>query len=270
MEPKQRIAVYPLDVYALTTAGQDELKRGSTVLTPEELELLVLIDGQANVREIGERARSVSQRQIGELLPKLISTGLVRMGTIADEDGLDFSYFFDADKPAPEPSAQAKARAATEAESGTPALQRQGYYVSIARQANVPRKPASSEQHSVLIVEDDQHLCGFLRNLLRLEGFQARTAMNRAEVIAALRQLPSPDLVLLDVVLPDANGFDILMRIKQHPALKATAVIMLTGKATRESVMRGLAGGADGYLTKPFEPEILITGVKSVLGLASD
>ena len=56
--------------------------------------------------------------------------------------------------------------------------------------------------------------------------------------------------------------------MRQHPALKSIPVIMLTGKASRESVMRGLAGGADGYVTKPFEPAILVNGVKSVLGLS--
>jgi DNA-binding response OmpR family regulator len=58
------------------------------------------------------------------------------------------------------------------------------------------------------------------------------------------------------------------MRMKQHPALKAIPVIMLTGEATRESVMRGLAGGADGYVTKPFEVAMLLTGIRSVLGIA--
>ena len=268
MDSKERIAVYPLDVYTVTESGQEELKRGSTTLIPTELELLVLLDGSANLREISQRAKSLPEKEIAVLLPGLIRRGLARMGTIAAEGDLDFSYFFDADKPAPEPSAQAREQAQAEAQTGAPALQRQGYYVSIARQAAQPRKPADGGKHTVLIVEDDQELCEFLRNLMRLEGFEARTATNRQEVVTALRQLPSPDLVLLDVVLPDANGFDILLRMKQHPALRSIAVIMLTGKATRESVMQGLAGGADGYVTKPFEPEILVNGVKSVLGLS--
>lgn len=268
MDIKERIAVYPLDVYVVTETGQDELKRGSTTLLPKELELLVLMDGSANIRQISERAKDLPETEIALLLPGLIRRGFAKMGTLAAEDNLDFSYFFDADKPAPEPSDQAKEHAQAEAETGTPALQQHGYYVSIARQAAQPRKPADGHRLSVLVVEDDRELCQFLRNLMRLEGFDARTAMNREEVVAALRQLPSPDLVLLDVVLPDANGFDILLRMKQHPALKSIAVIMLTGKATRESVMQGLAGGADGYVTKPFEPEILVNGVKSVLGLS--
>jgi DNA-binding response OmpR family regulator len=65
------------------------------------------------------------------------------------------------------------------------------------------------------------------------------------------------------------NGFDILQRLKAHPALKAVPVIMLTADAARESVMRGLASGADGYITKPFERAILLDGVKAVLGIGA-
>ena len=106
-----------------------------------------------------------------------------------------------------------------------------------------------------------------MKFLLTSEGFLPRIAGNREQIIAALRQLPSPDVILLDVMLPDANGFEILAKVRAHPALKAIPVIMLTGKAKREDVMRGLAGGADGYITKPFDPEILIRGVRAVLGL---
>lgn len=268
MEPKERIAVYPLDVYAVTAAGQAELERGSTTLGPKELELLVLMDGSANLREISEKAKNLPQQEISVLLPGLITRGFAKMGAIADEEKMDFSYFFDADKPAPEPSAQATEEAHAEAETGAPALLKNGYYVSIARRAAQPRKPAGGEKLSVLVVEDDPQLCAVVRNLMRLQGFQVNGAMNRAEVVAALRQVPSPDLVLLDVRLPDANGFEILQRMKQHPALKSIAVIMVTGEATREGVMRGLAAGADGYVTKPFEMETLVKGVKSVLGLS--
>lgn len=268
MDPKEHITIYPLDVYIVTDAGQEELKRGSTALTPKALELLVLMDGVVNVREITERARNLSEQEVAVLLPKLIIGGYAKMATIAAEDGVDFSYFFDADKPAPEPSAQSKEQAEKEADTGAPALRSQGYYVSIARRAARPRQPADGTKFSVLVVEDDPRLCENLGNLMRLQGFSPATAMNREQVLGALRRLPSPDLVLLDVRLPDANGFDILLRMKQHPALKSIPVIMLTGEANRESVTQGLAGGADGYVTKPFETEILVKAVRSVLGLS--
>ena len=72
---------------------------------------------------------------------------------------------------------------------------------------------------------------------------------------------------LLDIMLPDTNGFDVLARMKAHPTLRTIPVILLTAKAERESVARGLAGGADGYITKPFQPRVLIKGIRAVLGL---
>jgi two-component system OmpR family response regulator len=74
--------------------------------------------------------------------------------------------------------------------------------------------------------------------------------------------------VLLDVLLPDVDGFEVLLKIRQHPSLRTMPVVMLTAKATRDAVLRGLAGGADGYITKPFEIEALIKAVKVVLGLS--
>jgi DNA-binding response OmpR family regulator len=74
-------------------------------------------------------------------------------------------------------------------------------------------------------------------------------------------------LVLLDVMLPDADGFEVLLKMRQHPALKVVPVVMLTAKATRDAVLQGLSGGADGYITKPFDVEVLVKAVKTVLGL---
>jgi two-component system OmpR family response regulator len=68
-------------------------------------------------------------------------------------------------------------------------------------------------------------------------------------------------------MLPDADGFDILAAIRRHPALSAVPVVMLTAKATREGVLKGLAGGADGYITKPFEMDVLMKAIGVVLGL---
>jgi DNA-binding response OmpR family regulator len=94
-------------------------------------------------------------------------------------------------------------------------------------------------------------------------------ATKRDEIMIGLRQQPLPDLILLDVQLPDANGFDILTRLRQHPVLKNVPVIMLTAESTREAVLKGLQGGADGYVTKPFEPDLLVNAVKAVLGIGT-
>src|SRR3989337_372599 len=86
-------------------------------------------------------------------------------------------------------------------------------------------------------------------------------------VAARVRQPPLPDLVLLDVMLPDTDGFNVLARMRQHPLLGKVPVIMVTGTATREAVLKGLLGAATGYITKPFEIDVLVKAVKTVLGI---
>ena len=121
-------------------------------------------------------------------------------------------------------------------------------------------------QKVILEVDDNDAGRYAVARVLRAAGFDVREAATGED---ALRMaLERPDLVLLDVNLPGTNGFEILAKMKQVPALKATPVIMTTAEATRPAVMKGLVGGADGYLTKPLKSENLLKGVRTVLGLA--
>ncbi len=258
------------DVFVPSDAGLDELKGGATSLPAAAIELLVLFDGKASLGEVSGRVPSLTYEAARALAQKLATDGYLELARPEPDVSIDFSYFF-GNPPPPPPVAGALLEAGKEADGGLTALSLDGYYVSIARRAAEKRKPAAggaSKNYSVLAVEDDPELQRALKFLLMSEGFEPRVAGNREEIVAALRQLPSPDMILLDVMLPDTNGFDILAKLHSHPALKEVPVIMLTGKATREDVMRGLAGGAAGYITKPFDPEILIRGVRAVLGLA--
>jgi DNA-binding response OmpR family regulator len=154
-----------------------------------------------------------------------------------------------------------------DAEQGLAALRRSGFCVQIARERKAPRPRA--EAANVVLVEDDAMLAHFTRTFLALAGHAVRVASHRAEIVEQIRRPPRPDLFLLDVELPDADGFDILRRIREHPVLHDVPVIMLTGAATRAAVIRGLAGGADGYITKPFDPDTLLQAVRTVLGGAA-
>jgi CheY-like chemotaxis protein len=265
MYEPEHMPVYPYDVFTVTEKGQLELSRGSTALSGNELELLVLMDGKITAQELLEKLPKMEEWDVVSLIPRLVRAGFAAKASIAEQDDLDFSYFFDAEKTVP--SAELMERALQESDIGAATLQRDGYYVSITRQTTRPPLPPGKTQFTVLAIEDDPSISTLLVQVLKLEGYEPRTATNRAEVLLALRRLPSPDLVLLDVKLPDANGFEILERMKQHPVLMNIPVIMLTGEATRESVRRGLAEGADGYITKPFDIAILRKGIKNVLGL---
>lgn len=244
-------------VYQLTSKGKVELGSGTTRLPTDELDLLVRIDGNLSVQQIKNQVPLLSDAAFSAIFGRLIDMDLV---TIVEFDPFATQFQF--------PSSKAVFSDA-DADSGVASLKRSGYFVSIARNRRPARSLSAGEQRIAVVVEDDPMLAKFIETYLSLDDFVVRVAGNRAEVLTALRTLPVPDLVLLDVMLPDTNGFDILLRMRQHAMLKNVPIIMLTGKATREDVLKGLAGDADGYVTKPFEADVLMHAVNTVLGLSS-
>lgn len=260
------------DVFVPTEKGSDELKYGSTRLSVAALELLVLFDGKRTLAEVIEAAKGGSPEEFHKTAQSLASNGYIDIAQAEVEVVIDMSFLLGGEAAAD--SAKATPEASAEADIAEKRLGLDGYYVSIARRAVSRKKPSAGTPYSnqdtwiysVLIVEDNPDIQRSLRLLLTFEKFEPRVAGNRSEIVAELRRVPSPDLILLDVNLPDANGFDILARIRQHPVLKSIPVIMLTAQANRDDVLRGIAGGADGYITKPFENEILLRSVRAVLG----
>jgi DNA-binding response OmpR family regulator len=85
------------------------------------------------------------------------------------------------------------------------------------------------------------------------------------EAVAALDRAPA-DLVLLDVMMPELDGFEVCQRIRNHPAWRATKIVMLTAKGREVERDKGLALGADAYVTKPFSTRDLVAKVKQMLG----
>ncbi len=255
--------ISPPDVYAVTAKGSNELKGGATALSTQELELIVLIDGRRQVSAIAALAKTGDPAKIVGDLENLLRKGFIGLALPAEDAAGSLDYFF-AKRKLPEPSTQATAEVAQEAASGASALRDLGYYVSIARRAHAR---AALGELTVLIVEDEPLVAKYLKALVEMEGLIGRLASNREEIIAELRNPPVPDLVILDVNLPDTNGFEVLQQMKSHPLFADVPVVMVTTQATRESVMKGLALGADGYITKPFEVDILLRGIKAVLGL---
>ncbi|WP_395057041.1 response regulator transcription factor [Polaromonas sp.] len=249
--------IHDKDIYALTTRGQDELRSGATSLSPAEIELLVRIDGSQSLSQL--RA-GMTPAPAGVFTAAVMTLQDKKLVALAEVD--PFTEQFTATM-----NDFAVTLAEAEADSGAASLKKAGYYVRIARPRG-PAKPRDPGQPlSAIVVDDEPMLAKFIQSYLMFEGFKVRVASNREEVVTEFRKQPAPDLILLDVVLPDADGFDILLRLRQHPLLKAVPVIMLTGKATREAVLKGLAGGADGYVTKPFEADALMHVVRTVLGL---
>ena len=254
-----------LTIYAPTAKGNAELKAGSTQLSTTALKLMVMFDGRTVLSDAARRAVGVAPGEIHQTVEALLRDkfiDVVKPGTAVDAE---FGSFFEVPIDAMPDSVSAKFR--DEVDKGLRSLDQAGYYVSIAQQAEGRKKPANGSKFVVLMIEDNAPFITALKMLLRLEGYEPHVAGSRAEIVAALRSTPLPDVILLDVNLVDTNGFDILARIRQHPALRAIPVIMLTAQTSRNDVLRAFAHGANGYITKPFEHDALTKSLKSVLGL---
>ncbi|MEP7068063.1 MAG: response regulator [Usitatibacter sp.] len=180
------------------------------------------------------------------------------------EDDLDFTA---PAKPSPPPPPEKMASARKEAATGSPQLAKTGFYVAMARNAGGRVTPRSGSRHSIFIIEDDKALSELVGEVLAKGGFLTRFARSRAEINAEFNKPPLPDLVLLDVKLPDADGFQILERIRGNQKIMTLPVIMMTGKSEVTDVARGLSLGADDYVTKPFKISGLVQAVNTVLGI---
>jgi CheY-like chemotaxis protein len=170
-------------------------------------------------------------------------------------------------EPAP-PTPRQIESAHKEAAVGGAELAKSGFYVAIARRAEKKVPPRNGERYAVLVIEDDPDLSGLLAEIFSVAGFEVRRAANRAQINVEVNKHVLPDVILLDIVLPDADGLQILSRLRAHPRFARMPVILMTGKAGSSDVKAGLAAGADGYVSKPFRMSALVTAVNVVLGNA--
>jgi len=119
----------------------------------------------------------------------------------------------------------------------------------------------------ILIVDDDTDTLRLVGMLLQRKGYQIIAANNGNAALEKVR-IETPDLVLLDVMMPDMDGYEVLRRLRDMPTTKTTPVIMFTAKAQVDDKVTGFEAGADDYLTKPTHPAELLARVKSILARA--
>lgn len=118
----------------------------------------------------------------------------------------------------------------------------------------------------ILIADDEQNIVISLEFLMKREGFTVCIAADGQEAIDKVRS-EAPNLVLLDIMMPRKNGYEVCQEIRSDPQLQGTRILMLTAKGREMEVTKGLAMGADAYMTKPFSTRELVTRVKSLLDL---
>ena len=125
---------------------------------------------------------------------------------------------------------------------------------------------ATDLERTALVVEDDQIIVKLLEHMLSRNGFGVQIALNGREAVAFMEDLPTPpDLILLDVMLPYLDGFELITKIREHATWNEVPVIMLTSKSQEQNIVRALDKGANDYVVKPFRPGELMSRIRRVM-----
>ena len=119
------------------------------------------------------------------------------------------------------------------------------------------------EQKKILIADDNENIREALTYLLEDEGYALSLAKDGAETLRKVREV-LPDILFLDVMMPEINGYDVCRAIKTDPSLKGIYVIMLTAKGQVAEQERGKEVGADEYIVKPFSPMEILNKIKTI------
>ena len=124
-----------------------------------------------------------------------------------------------------------------------------------------------SQKKKILVVDDEKELTALVSLHMKMAGFEVLTANNGEKALDLSRE-EKPDLIILDLMLPKIDGWQVCERLQQDIATQDIPVIMLTARAETEDKLKGFEAGADDYVTKPFSPRELVARVKRVLARA--
>lgn len=262
------------NAYRMTDKGRSEVSARPGLLKPGLKGLLAAVGNNASAETL--RKKFPKAGDIAAALAQLARDGYIEAlpaidakpaaakpaPAVADDD-LDMSSLFA--KPPKEPTLH-KLREAEGTISGTRRL-KAGYQISIVNRPGRPLPARSGRKHGILLIDGHEAEALQAARDLMQAGFDLRGAATKAEIVRALGQKPLPDLIVMDVDLPDAVGLDLLGKLHEHPELKDTPILVVTARAERDDVVAALAYGASGYLNKPVKPEVLLRHIKDALGL---
>ena len=124
-----------------------------------------------------------------------------------------------------------------------------------------------SHPHTLLIADDEPNIVISLEYLLKREGYRVLVARDGQEALDTIVR-EHPDLVLLDVMMPHKTGFEVCQAVRASPGVEQTPILMLTARGRETDVAKGMALGANAYMTKPFSTRELVQKVADMLGAA--
>lgn len=253
-------------IFRRTDAGRDALQTDDAAVPSDYKRLLKLIDQDTHIDVVRGCLRQYPDRLIEEWLEELVELGYLDHAAPADPLDLDFTaYFAKGPAVAAEVLAEDAGKLENDARTAGSALSRSGAFFHQERLKNRAPSQKKPQDTVVMIVEDDPDQMALADLRVSMAGYRVRVANRAARLLEELKKDPQLDILLLDVMLPDGNGFDMLAKFRRHPGFALLPIVMLTSQDQVADIKKGLALGADGYVTKPYSKSILIDAVSKVL-----
>jgi CheY-like chemotaxis protein len=246
-------------IYRLTAAGREAWESEDASVPSDYRRILWTMDVQGEGRIAESLARHYAPELLEEWLSELEQLGLIERVEPAEAQTGGFS----ASGPHRTLALnEAQREAAVRAGSS---LASTGAYVAVDRFRLRPVLTKQAADTVILIVEDDLDQLALADLRVSMAGYKVRAASSVKDFLQALVDEGPPDLLLLDVMLPDGDGFEVLSKMRRHQKLSTLPIVMLTARTEPGDIGRGLALGADGYITKPYTKNILAEVINRVL-----
>lgn len=121
----------------------------------------------------------------------------------------------------------------------------------------------------ILVIDDEESVVDIIRLTLEADGFEVKTALTGASGVALAKQ-DKPDLIFLDIMMPELNGLEVCAQLKEDPQTSDIPIVIISVKTLKEDIQRGLEVGASAYITKPFDPLTLRDVITNLLGNRKD
>lgn len=242
--------------YRLTDAGRAAWEEQDTAVPAEYRRLLWMMDVQGEGGVADKLAALYPPDMLEEWLGELEEIGLIERVAESETGAAPI---------AAEGTVGVDSATMAAAKIAGDSLARTGAYLALERLRYRPRVEKSPADTVILIVEDDPDQLALADLRVSMAGYQVRVAGSVNAFLQALVDEGAPDLLLLDVMLPDGDGFDVLVKMRRHQALGALPIVLLTAKTDPDDIGRGLVLGADGYITKPYTKNVLVDVIERVL-----
>jgi CheY-like chemotaxis protein len=249
-------------IYRRTEAGNKAWDQQDPKVPAEYRRVLGIADPEAHFEVIRGYLQRLPERLLSDLLSEIEELGLLMSEPAGAERDLDFTD----NLKRPRLLAEDQRRLAKDTTIAGVLISEKGVYLSEARIRNLPHSAKPPASTTILIVEDDPDQLSLADMRVAMAGYRARPAASAQALLESLKREGAPDLLLLDVMLPDGDGFDILGKLRGHPNYALVPIVMLTVKADPGDILRGLSLGADGYITKPYSKAVLADTLRRVLG----